>query len=60
LFPAGHSAANALFSLNIVAPDNSIKATTAGGAAPENFIDNLSVTKGGIIEFGVDYRWLAL
>jgi len=61
LFPAGYSAANAIFSLNIVGAgqlNQGINGTVEQRQI--NLIDNLSITTGGHqLKFGVDYRWLS-
>ena len=61
LFPAGYSARNGIFSLNIVGAGQ-LNVGNQGAVEQRqlNFIDNLSVTKAGHqLKFGVDYRWLA-
>jgi hypothetical protein len=60
LFPAGYSAGNGIFTLNIVgAGELSVGNQGIVEQRQVNFIDNLSVAKAGHqLKFGVDYRRL--
>jgi hypothetical protein len=61
LFPLGYSSANGAFLFDIAGAGEYGQGKLATDEQRQvNFIDNLSVTKGGHqLKFGVDYRWLS-
>jgi len=61
LFPAGFSAGNAFFGMEILGAGELIQGKSAIDEQRQiNLIDNLSVNKGShAMKFGVDYRWMS-